>query len=123
MSAFHVHVEPPRNGGARLRLCGECDLATAPELRRTLAEVLDGGSVADVTLDVQNLTFVDSTGLNVMVHANNRLKEFGGAVTVLNPHGAVLKVLEVTGLDKVFAVAYEASSQVDHNEPEARRLA
>lgn len=61
----------PMSGRAGLRLVGEIDLATAPDLEAALDELLDGGG--DVHLDLAELRFVDIKGAAVLVAAAARL--------------------------------------------------
>ena len=87
-----------------VRVVGEVDLATAPELQARLAELpADGGTVI---IDLSEVTFLDSTGLSVLVAGWKRLSEGGDKASfrlVVN-RPAIHRVLEVTGLTHVFDV-------------------
>ena len=89
------------HGHIVVELRGEVDEHTAPALRRTLAELAaqDG---ATMTLDLGPMTFIDSTGLGVLVGALKRSRALGGEVILKDPSPATLKVLELTGLHNVF---------------------
>ena len=78
---------------------GEVDVATSPELRSKLDELLDRGAT-DVTLDFGAVSFVDSSGLGVLVGAYKRLQENGtrGAIRIVGTQASVRKVFEITGL-------------------------
>lgn len=91
------------DGRAVLGARGEIDIRSAAELRAQLERVLDDGAT-DVVLDLRAVTFVDSTALSVMVGAHKRLARDGGALEVVTGASAVRRVLEVTGLDRVFRV-------------------
>jgi anti-sigma B factor antagonist len=95
-----VSVVPPYTVVAAT---GELDLVIAPELRRRLQEVLDGG-VTEVIVDFSNATFVDSTILGVLVGAQQRLDRIAHPLTVVCAREAVLKVLRLTALDRVFRI-------------------
>ena len=82
---------------------GELDLVIAPELRRHLQQVLDGG-VTEVIVDFSGATFVDSTILGVLVGAQQRLDRVAHPLTVVCAREAVLKVLRLTALDRVFRI-------------------
>ena len=62
---------------AVVRLTGELDMATAPALRSELAGLAARG-VRTVTVDMAQLNFIDSTGLNVLIADLKRLREGGG---------------------------------------------
>jgi len=64
---FDLTVGRDAGGGWRLTLRGELDFGSAPQLERALAE-----SGADVLLDLRGLTFMDSTGVRVLLQAAKR---------------------------------------------------
>ena len=57
-----------------------------------------------IVADLERVEFMDSTGLGVLVGALRRLKERDGTLALACPQGPVLRVLDVTGLSKVFPV-------------------
>ena len=82
--------------GTVVRLSGELDIASAPMLDECL-ESLDGEAV---TIDFANLTFIDSSGLQVLVQ---RHRKDGAAPLVLRRvQPSQMKVFMVTGLDELF---------------------
>ncbi len=93
---FHLHVE--QNGhGPVVWVSGELDIATAPALRECL-ESLDGQVV---TLDLADVTFLDSGALAVLVDAWKERQDTGGEVILRAVQPAQMRVFEVTGLDDV----------------------
>ena len=85
---------------AVLRISGEVDISTAPQLRERLQQ-LDSRSVV---VDLSAMTFIDSTGLGVLVGAFKRLRESGGDLVLRAPTRATRKVLELTGLSQVVTI-------------------
>ncbi len=100
---LEVHLEQSE-GLTVARVVGEIDLATAPELRDRLAEI--PSDTASLIVDLSEVTFLDSTGLSVLVATWKRLKDDDGAndfrLVVSRP--TIQRVLEVTGLAQVFEV-------------------
>jgi anti-sigma B factor antagonist len=86
---------PDGPGFTRVRLSGELDLATAPQLAGALAEVPDGTAV--VILDLSELTFMDSTGLHLVVSARARLAEAGCRLVLVPGGRQVQRIFEITG--------------------------
>lgn len=84
-------------------LRGEVDLASAPQFRRELHELIDRGSTR-VLFDLGGLEFMDSTGLGVLIGCLKRLKEAEGELALENVQPAVGRVFEVTGLDRIFNI-------------------
>jgi anti-anti-sigma factor len=81
-----------------LRLEGEIDLATAPVLQDALIACLAEGK--PITLDMNGVTFVDSSGLQVILAAAVE-SESVGTLIVKDPSAAVLRVMEVIGIDAI----------------------
>ena len=82
---------------------GEVDLYTAPSLKESVADLVTSGR-SKIAVDLGEVEFMDSTGLGVLIGALKRCKEAGGSLTLIAPREPVLKVLAITGLDKVFSV-------------------
>jgi len=104
--------EPPlrieldlRGDQAIVNMVGELDMATAPLLRETVMKLLQPSlGVGVVILDLSELTFVDSTGLGVLAASRQRVEREGGALVLRGPRPNTVKVLAVTGLDRVFVI-------------------
>ena len=83
-------------GPAVVKLFGELDLSTAPQLEACLNGLgVDG---ADVRLDLSGLSFCDSSGISAMVTAAKRVRKRRGHFSIVSPQPAVRSVLEITGL-------------------------
>ena len=82
-------------GFTRVTLGGELDLATAPELAQALTEAPDGTAV--VILDLSELTFMDSTGLHVILSARARLAAAGCRLVLVPGSRHVQRIFEITG--------------------------
>jgi len=89
---------------ATVTAIGEVDLSSSPELRRVLQAQLDDHAVATLVVDLAGVTFIDSSGLGVLVDVRKRLDTGAGArvLRVDGVHGSVRRVFEITGLDGVF---------------------
>jgi anti-sigma B factor antagonist len=90
-------------GTAIVAVSGEIDLYTAPQLQAEFARLIST-SPQRVVIDMSEVEFCDSTGVNVLLSALKRLRERGGDLEVAAPRSAVRKILQVTGLDSVFTV-------------------
>jgi len=82
---------------------GEVDLSVVPELELALETAImesDGAFVIDLT----DLEFIDSTGLQVLLRARGLLGREDRALAVVCPHGPVRRVFELSGLSELFAI-------------------
>jgi anti-sigma B factor antagonist len=98
-SAGHAsfHVVDRRPGAVTVAVSGEIDAASAPPFRSYLDECLSEGAT-EITLDLTELTFIDSTGLTVLVGVINQLRREDGRLIICNPPAIAVQVLRVSGL-------------------------
>ncbi|HVL82312.1 MAG TPA: anti-sigma factor antagonist [Actinomycetota bacterium] len=96
-----LRIDVEEDGNRRVvRLGGECDLSTAPQLQEALGP-MRAPDVNEIIVDVSQLSFMDSTGLGVLVGALKRVRESEGQFKIAGAQGAVARVLEVSGLDRI----------------------
>jgi anti-anti-sigma factor len=76
---------------------GELDLATAPEVQREL-ERAERSDAAEIVLDLGGLTFIDSTGIRMVLHADQRSRMDGDRLRLLPGRDQVHKVFALCGL-------------------------
>jgi anti-sigma B factor antagonist len=97
----HVETRPGADGRAVLHVSGEVDIQFAGELRDAgLAAAADSG----LAINLAEVSFIDSTGLAALIEINNTIRLRGQALTLVAPSRSVRHILEVTGLEPVFAV-------------------
>jgi anti-anti-sigma factor len=78
---------------------GEIDMATAPKLAHAIDAGGVDGSVRRVVVDLSSATFLDSSALNALVHAQRALAERETTFTVVSPSDeTVRRVFEITQL-------------------------
>ncbi len=100
-TGFHAAVESA-GGCVIVRLQGELDMATSPRLSEALSTAL--GARRPVVVDLADLTFIDSTGIAVLLEARRGAKESGVSLVVRSPNRPVLKALRLTGVDRILAI-------------------
>jgi anti-sigma B factor antagonist len=110
----HEYVLPPfvcswELGGwnaAWVQVAGELDLATSPQLCRTLGEAQRAAHV--VVLDLRELCFIDSSGVHVILDAAHDSRRYGGRLLIVRGPAPVDRVLTLTDVGKqvvIFDVA------------------
>jgi anti-sigma B factor antagonist len=97
-----VVVVPGTTAGdwAIVSVSGEIDIASAPSLHEAVGTV--SGSGAHVILDLSGVSFMDSTGLSVLIRAFRGLRDDGGELRIVVAGTRIPRLLEVTRLDRVF---------------------
>lgn len=96
-----LHLEI--TGGAMLiRLSGEIDLAVADNLRSSMEEKLDQNpEVKHIVVNLSGVTYIDSSGLGVLLGRYRRLSREGGGMSVVGASPAVRKIIEMSGLLRI----------------------
>lgn len=97
-ASFDVRSECEADTG-RLTVVGELDIATTPQLEEAARATIARG-LRDLTIDLRKLTFMDSSGLRLLVILNERASNEGWMLRLLKPADPVLAILSLTGADK-----------------------
>lgn len=84
-------------------LVGSLDIATSPSVRASLIEAAGQGA-HDLIVDLTRLEFLDSTGLGALIGAQRRAQEQQGRVRLVVTEGPIARLLNITGLGRIFAV-------------------
>lgn len=84
---------------AQVTLTGELDIAAAPALSETLAD-LSARDLKRVVLDLRGLTFIDSSGLRAILRADDEARSNGHEFLLVRGTPAVQRVFEVTRMDQ-----------------------
>ncbi len=107
----HLTIEQSEsNGKCVLTAVGEVDLASAPDLESRLNGCLVNGPVV---VDLSGVSFIDSTGLRVLLAAHSTASEGGHPIGLVVADGPVTKLLSITGVDghlNIFRSVDSASS-------------
>ncbi len=90
-------TRPLRNGQSVIVLTGELDIASAGELRHALQEAEESGS-DEINVDIAALSFIDSSGLAVLVAAQQNLGKQGRRLFLTGATAPAKRVFEIAGL-------------------------
>jgi anti-sigma B factor antagonist len=102
-----------------ITVSGALDLAAERRLRSDLSEAA-GVPSREVVIDLRGVTFMDSSALAVLVHANQQFQRQGRALACVTRAGPVQRLLDVTGLRHalvVFDTPEEAAAHVLRTDP------
>lgn len=94
-----------------LRVQGELDVVSRERFGKAMSDVLDAGQ--PMIVDMKQVTFCDSTGLNAIVVANRRAAERGGFLALVALPDRVQRVFRITGLDKFIPIYDSLSDALD----------
>lgn len=84
-----------------IRLSGEVDMSRSPGVHQALVEVLQGRP-ARLVIDLTEVSYMDSSGVGVLVDALRRMRTTSGKLALVAVAPRVLSVLQITKLDQFF---------------------
>jgi len=117
MQRFNVSERDLQPGCRDVQVEGELDLAVAGQLDEVLTVAVE--QCSQVLVGLERCTFIDSSGIAVILRAHNRMQETGNRLVVYAPVEQVLRVLSMTGLTAnslVFDSAEEALTALGASE-------
>ncbi|MEO8744034.1 MAG: STAS domain-containing protein [Candidatus Dormiibacterota bacterium] len=99
--SLEVQTRQADNGVAVVAPTGRLDVAGAPTFKEAIGEALKNGQ-SKVVIDMEGVSFVDSTGLGSVIAALKQVRSSQGELRLAAPNQQVRVVLELTTLDRVF---------------------
>ena len=93
------------SGRLTVYLSGELDHHEAGGAIRVIGELIEQNMPRECVLDLSGLSFMDSSGIAVIINAGRKMRTYGGRLSVENPAEQARKVLDASGIDRLIAVA------------------
>ena len=84
-----------------VKLKGEIDQSCAARLRIEIDRKIQENHIKNLVLDFGNVSFMDSSGIGVILGRYKQIKALGGKTMIIRPQPQVDKVLELSGLKKL----------------------
>jgi len=90
--------------GVILRLQGEVDLTSSPQVRQTLLETVKNKDHSRVVIDLSDVSFMDSSGVATLVEALQAQRKAGGKLVLFGLQDRVRGIFEIARLDSIFTI-------------------
>ncbi len=100
---FNIDTYNLDGGIPVIKLEGEVDVYTAPQLKQQMISLLEAGT-KQVIVDLTKVEYFDSTALGVLIGGLKRMRERDGNLSLICPNPRIRRVFEITGLDKIFDI-------------------
>jgi anti-sigma B factor antagonist len=84
-----------------LDLQGEVDAFTAPKLKQEMISQIERGTTK-MAIDLADVTYLDSTGLGVLIGGLKRTRDKGGELVLICPNVRIMRIFDITGLSRIF---------------------
>jgi anti-sigma B factor antagonist len=113
-----VRVEASGRDASVVSLAGELDLSTIPRIEGQLLEQVRSHS--GVVVDLTRLSFIDSSGIGLLIKAFRAVDDGGKLLTVIAPGSQVERVFQVAGIDRALPLFVERNQALDALDGAAR---
>ena len=94
-----------------LAVQGDVDLYNVGELKQSIFKLLDGDDVKSLIIDMNGISYMDSSGIGALVAGQKKVKTKAGKFALLNIRDEVLNILKLATLDQFFTI-YESESEI-----------
>lgn len=92
------------NGSAIAKLSGEIDHHNAKELRTQLDKFIISAQPPELVMDFKNITFMDSSGIGLIMGRSKLMKECGGRLEVRNSQPYIKRILKLSGIERIVKI-------------------
>ncbi|URZ00166.1 anti-sigma F factor antagonist [Clostridium felsineum] len=92
------------NGKLVVSIIGELDHHSSEEIRNKIDDHIKFKGYKNVILDFSNVTFMDSSGIGVVIGRYKKLTSFGGNICVVGPKESVKRIFELSGMLKIINI-------------------
>ena len=97
-------------GGYRVELSGELDISSSASVEARLLD-LERRAPPWLVLDLRRVSFIDSTGLSMIINADGRARKDGRRLTIVSGDGVPRRILRTVGLEDRLEVQTELPEQ------------
>ena len=84
-----------------LKIAGRLDTTSAPEMEKAVNENISG--VEELVIDMENLEYISSAGLRVLLSAQKTMNG-QGSMKVINVSDAIMEIFEITGFNEIMTI-------------------
>lgn len=92
------------SGKLTVYMCGELDQHSAGDFLKAINDAIDTLMPKDLTLDMSELGFMDSSGIALLIKINRKISQLGGRMFIEVPQSQPLKVIDASGIDRLIPV-------------------
>lgn len=93
-----------KSGALRISLSGELDHHGAKEVMTAAASVLDEHVPRSCVIDMKDVSFMDSSGIALILNVNKKMNNIGGRLAVANVAKQPMKVIRASGIERIINI-------------------
>lgn len=88
-----------------IRLDGELDQSNVDTLKKKVCEIMKKYSIVNLVINLEKLTFMDSTGIGFIIGRYGEVKRKGGSIVICSMNETIVKIFNLSGLKRICSVA------------------
>ena len=88
----------------RIILIGKFDFSVQDNFRQIIDETLSNGTIKDITVDMADVVFMDSSAIGLLLLLNERSKAEGKSLTLMNCHDPIREIFAIGGFDSILTI-------------------
>lgn len=100
------------DGVLEIKLTGEIDHHSAVSVRSEIDGLIFDLRPQKVVLDLSEISFMDSSGLGLIMGRYSLIKEFGGTLSLRAPTVAVMKILSLAGMERMIKIEKSIKEEI-----------
>ncbi len=100
---LEIYINNKEKEALEIVLTGELDIDSSAEFQDELTKLFTQNQ-GNIYVNVENLSYIDSTGLGILIGAMKKVKEKENEIILVRPQNSMIKLLNITGLDKIFKI-------------------
>lgn len=100
---IEVNARPAGNNLYLVEVSGEIDLYTGPRVKDCIHDLIDQENY-NLIVDLEDVRYMDSTGLGILMSALKRVEEKGGRIVIVCNNARVMKIFKLTGFVHTFSI-------------------
>lgn len=89
---------------------GEVDIYSVGKFREAIERLINS-KVSEINLDCTDLTYMDSTGMGVLIELRKKTMESGQKLVIMNPRKNIKKLLDITGVTQIIDIIENPENQ------------
>lgn len=99
-----ISTRPLKDNKQVVEIQGEIDVYTSPKVKETINSLIEQGNYF-LVVNLEDVRYIDSTGLGVLIGALKRVREHDGNITLVCNNPQIKKIFNITGLVKIFGIS------------------
>jgi anti-sigma B factor antagonist len=100
----------PKNNSVICRIDGEININSVPRIKIALNKFI-AKKIQRITIDFSKITYIDSSGLAMLIEALKEIRLYGGSLELANFSPRIKNIFEIKKLDKLFTIIANANSR------------